>query len=102
MPKVPVRMYQRLWEKIRDSANGTIIVVFAPEALHRRIIKALRNERARDKSFSNREDKLLHLARRDTASITACWKEQPGIEASRAMAQNIPLFEYYNEKGDKA
>lgn len=102
MPKVAVRMYQPLWERVRDSAKGTVIVVFAAEKLHKRVMKALQKERARDKSFKDREAKLLIMRRRDSASITVEWREQVGVEAGRALAGHKPLFEFYDTAGGTA
>lgn len=99
MPKVDVRMYQPLWESIRDSSNGATIVVFAPERLHRRVTKALQKERARDKSFKQRDAKLLIIRKRDSASLTVQWKEQAGVEAGRALTQQQPLFQFYDVTG---
>jgi hypothetical protein len=99
MPKVEVRMYETLWKSIRDSSNGSVIVVFAPEKLHRRVAKALQKERARDKSFKQRDAKLLIIRKRDSASLAVQWKQQSGIEAGLALTQQQPLFQFYNVAG---
>lgn len=88
----PLRMYEALWLSIKDNPD-TLVTVYAPEPLHKRVKKALEKERSiASEGWDDSDGYTLVIRTASAVSLTAKLVTAPGLSIKQSLRKGEPLF----------
>lgn len=95
----PLPKYRQLWYRIKE-VPGRKVRVFVAKSHHAKVMKALRNERAADKTLQDRKFYQLTFADITATSFTAEWKPLPAAACVDVLNQPLPISVTLEQSND--